>query len=67
MIGAKSQAVLNTFIEHDFHDAFKNGRSAGNGAYVRKWTIRRLWWPVGPKLAFDQTAAPILEIMDISF
>jgi hypothetical protein len=27
-IEAESQAVLNTFTEHDFQDAFKNGRSA---------------------------------------
>jgi hypothetical protein len=29
---AESQAVLNTLTEHDFQDAFKNGRSTGNGA-----------------------------------
>jgi hypothetical protein len=28
-----SQAVLNIVTEHDFQDVFKNGRSAGNGAY----------------------------------
>jgi hypothetical protein len=22
------------------------------------------WWPVGPKLVFDQMAAPVPEIMD---
>jgi hypothetical protein len=27
---AESQAVLNTLPEHDFQDAFKNGRNAGN-------------------------------------
>jgi hypothetical protein len=36
VIGAESQAVLNTLREHCFQDAFKNGRSAGNGAYARK-------------------------------
>jgi hypothetical protein len=25
------QAVLNNLTEHDFYDAFKNGRSAENG------------------------------------
>jgi hypothetical protein len=35
VIEAESQAVLNTLTEHDFQDAFKNGRSAGNGAYGR--------------------------------
>jgi hypothetical protein len=33
MIEAESQALLNTPTEHGFQDAFKNGRSAGNGAY----------------------------------
>jgi hypothetical protein len=28
---AESQAVLNTLTEHDFRDAFKNVRRAGNG------------------------------------
>jgi hypothetical protein len=23
-------------------------------------------WPVGPRLVFDQMAAPVLEIMDVS-
>jgi hypothetical protein len=32
----ESQAVLNTLTEHDFQDAFKNGRSAGNGECARK-------------------------------
>jgi hypothetical protein len=30
------QAVLNTLTEHDFQDAFKNGRGAGNGTYAWK-------------------------------
>jgi hypothetical protein len=36
VIEAESQAVLNTFTEHDFRDAFKTDRSVGNDAYVRK-------------------------------
>jgi hypothetical protein len=35
-IETDSQAVLNTLTEHDFQEAFKNGRSSGNGAFVRK-------------------------------
>jgi hypothetical protein len=31
---AESQAVLNSLTEHDFQDAFKNGRSAGDGVYT---------------------------------
>jgi hypothetical protein len=32
--GTEFQAVINNLIEHDFQDAFKNGWSAGNGAYA---------------------------------
>jgi hypothetical protein len=39
VIEAESQAVLNTLTEHDFQDAIKNGRSAGNGAYALKGSI----------------------------
>jgi hypothetical protein len=38
VIEAESQTVLNTLKEHNFQDAFKNGRSAGNGAYMWKGT-----------------------------
>jgi hypothetical protein len=31
VIGAESQAVLNSLAEHDFQDAFKNDKSAANG------------------------------------
>jgi hypothetical protein len=33
---AESQAVMNNLTGHDSLNAFKNGRSAGNGAYARK-------------------------------
>jgi hypothetical protein len=36
---AELQALLNTLTDHHFQDAFKNGKSAGNGAYVWKGTI----------------------------
>jgi hypothetical protein len=26
--------------------------------------LRRQWWPVGPKLVFDQMPTPVPEIMD---
>jgi hypothetical protein len=39
---AESQAVLNTLTGHDFGEAFKNGRSAGNGAYEQKATTSRV-------------------------
>jgi hypothetical protein len=39
---AESHAVLNIFREHGFQDTFKNGRSAGNGAYAQKGTTSRV-------------------------
>jgi hypothetical protein len=38
VIEAESRAVLNTVKEHDFQDAFRNGRNAGNSAYAWKET-----------------------------
>jgi hypothetical protein len=65
VIEAESQAVLNTVTKHDFQLAFENGRNAGNGAYAQKVTTSVN--PVGPKLVFDQLAAPALKIMDDFF
>jgi hypothetical protein len=31
VIDTESQAVLNTLTEHDFQDAYTNGRSSENG------------------------------------
>jgi hypothetical protein len=42
VIEAESQAVANTLTEHDFQDAFKNDRTAGNGAYAKKGTKVRV-------------------------
>jgi hypothetical protein len=39
---AESQAVLNTLTEHDLQDASKNGRSTGNGAYMKKETTSKV-------------------------
>jgi hypothetical protein len=64
VIEAELQAMLNTLTEHNFQDAFKNGRSSGNTVYVRNVTTSRVWGPVGPKLVLDQMAAPVAEIMD---
>jgi hypothetical protein len=36
VIEAESQAVLNTLTGHNSQGAFKDGRSAGNGAYAQK-------------------------------
>jgi hypothetical protein len=57
MIEAESQAVLNTLTEHDFQDAFKNGRSTG--ATSGEMVARR------PKVTFNQMVAPVSEIMEI--
>jgi hypothetical protein len=56
--------VLKILTEHDFQDSLKNGGSTGNGAYTWKGTTSRWLLPVGPKLVFDQMAAPVPEIMD---
>jgi hypothetical protein len=44
------QAVLSTFTEDDFQEAF--GRSAGIGAYARKRTISRAMVASNPKVSF---------------
>jgi hypothetical protein len=38
----QNQAVLNSLTELNFQDAFQNGGSAGDGAYVRKGTTWRV-------------------------
>jgi hypothetical protein len=41
---------------------FKNGRSAGKGAYTWKGTTLKVMVAIGPKLVFDEMAAPVPEI-----
>jgi hypothetical protein len=48
---AEQQAVLN-LTEHDFQDVFKNGRTAGNGAYAREGTTSRVVLASRPKVSF---------------
>jgi hypothetical protein len=48
----ESWAVLNTLTENDFQDAFKNDRSAGNGAYVRQGTTSRVMVASRQKVSF---------------
>jgi hypothetical protein len=52
VIEAELQAVLNTLTEHDFQDAFKNGRNAGNDAYAQKGTTSRVVVANAPKISF---------------
>jgi hypothetical protein len=52
VIEAESQAVLNTFTDRDFQDAFKSGRRAGDGAYARKGTTSRMVVANRPKVSF---------------
>jgi hypothetical protein len=49
---AEYQAVLNTLTKLYFQDAFKNGRSAGNGAYAPKGTTSRVMLASRPKVRF---------------
>jgi hypothetical protein len=48
------QAALNILKEHNFHDAFENGRSTGNGAYAWKGTTLRVMVASKPKVTFNQ-------------
>jgi hypothetical protein len=59
-IEEESQAMLNTLIEHDFQDAFKKMAKGRNGV---RGLLRGWWWPVGPKLVFNQITAPVPKIM----
>jgi hypothetical protein len=43
--------MLNTFTEHDFQGAFKNGRSVGNGTYARKGITSRVMVASRPKVS----------------
>jgi hypothetical protein len=52
VIEIESQAVLNTLTEHDFQDAFINGRNAGTGADSRKGTSSRVTVASMPKVSF---------------
>jgi hypothetical protein len=58
------QAVLNTLTDHDFQNAFKNGRSTENGAYARRGADSRVMMASRLKLVSDQMAAPVPYIMD---
>jgi hypothetical protein len=60
---AELLAALNTLTDHDFQDAFRNGRSTGNGVYARKETISGVMVTSKPKATCDQMAALVPEIM----
>jgi hypothetical protein len=49
VIEAESQAMLNTLPEHDFQNAFRNGRIAYNVAYARNRTTSRVMVANKPK------------------
>jgi hypothetical protein len=60
VIEAEWQAVLNTLTEHNFQDAFKNGRSTGNGTCKWKGTTLRVMMASMPKISFcpDGSTSP---------
>jgi hypothetical protein len=64
VIEAESQEVMNTLTEHDFQDAFKNCRKAGDRAYARKGTTWRVMVSSRPEVSFDQRTVRVPEIMD---
>jgi hypothetical protein len=45
---------------------FKMAETLGTVDTRRRGLLRGWWWPVGPKLIFEQTAAPVPEIIDSS-
>jgi hypothetical protein len=49
---AEPLVVLNTLTEHNFQNAFKNGRSIGNGGYVLKRTTSRVMVASRSKVSF---------------
>jgi hypothetical protein len=57
---AKSQAMLITLTEHNFQEAFKNGRSIVSGPYVWKWTTWKVKVVTRPKVSFgpDESNSP---------
>jgi hypothetical protein len=65
VIEAESQEVLNTLRGHDFQDVFKKLAETLGTVHTRGiGLLRERWWPLGPKLIFDQMAAPVPDIMD---
>jgi hypothetical protein len=60
VIEAESWAVLNILTEHDFQDAYKNGRSTEKGAYLQKGTTFRVLVASRPKVSFwpDGSTSP---------
>jgi hypothetical protein len=57
VIEAESLALLNILIQHDFQNAFENGRITGKGAYVRKGTTSRAMVASRPKVRFCPDAS----------
>jgi hypothetical protein len=60
MSEAESQAELNILRAHDFQDALKNGRSAGNEAYLWNATSSSVMVASRPKVNFwpDDSISP---------
>jgi hypothetical protein len=61
---AESQVVMNNLAEHYFQDAFKMSEALRTVHTRGSGLLWGWWWLVGPKLFFDQIAAPVPEIMD---
>jgi hypothetical protein len=49
---AESQEVLNTIAEHDFQNAFKNGRRPRNRAYALKGATSGVMVASKPRVGF---------------
>jgi hypothetical protein len=60
VIRAESQAVLNSILEIDFQDAFKNCRNVCNSAYMQNGTASRVMVASRPKVGSqpDHSTSP---------
>jgi hypothetical protein len=56
--------VLNTLTEHDFQDILMKRQKRWDDA---KRNTSKVMLAISPKVSFDQMAAPVPRIMDVSF
>jgi hypothetical protein len=61
---AESKAVMNTLTEQDFQMHLNTAEIPRTVHTRERGLLRGRWWPVSPRLAFDQIAARVQEIMD---
>jgi hypothetical protein len=60
------QKFVQNLRKHDFQNEFKMAEALATTHTRGRVLLREQWWPIGPKLIFNQMAAPVPEIMDSS-